>query len=140
MSRSFVGAFTVLSSCANDHNRGEATPSTTISACTATETPSSSRTATLTVPPRALSTGASHRSYIGISGLSNDGSYSLGFGSGSFTEEYVYQEIDAGCLIPDQEYELSGRVGFNKASPFSESGCRDGDWHALLGRTVSLRD
>ncbi|RSL72389.1 hypothetical protein CEP54_000967 [Fusarium duplospermum] len=42
-------------------------------------------------------------SWISVGGISNDWSYSLGFGTGSFTDDYVYQEINAGCLIPDTE-------------------------------------
>ncbi|KAM6524710.1 hypothetical protein FALCPG4_010314 [Fusarium falciforme] len=149
MSRSLLVAFAALSSLAEAHNcrptavsttlitttaaptttTAEATTSTTISVCTATETPS------LLVkngnfegpPPSTEHWSLLHKdnSWINVGGVSNDFSYSLGFGTGSFTDDYVYQEIDAGCIIPDTEYELSGWVGFNKASSVGSSGCHD---------------
>ncbi|RSL63988.1 hypothetical protein CEP53_004245 [Fusarium sp. AF-6] len=107
----------------------EATTSTTISVCTATETPS------LLVknghfngsPPSTEHWNLLHKdnSWLSVGDISNDWSYSLNFGTGSFTDDYIYQEIDSDCLVPNTEYELSGWVGFNKASPLGEGGCHD---------------
>ncbi|RSL81356.1 hypothetical protein CEP51_005889 [Fusarium floridanum] len=130
MSPITVSTTLITTTAAPTTTTAEATTSTTISVCTATETPS------LLVksgdfngpPPSTEHWSLLHKgnSWISVGGISNDWTHSLNFGTGSSTDDYIYQEIDAGCLIPNTEYELSGWVSFNKASPLGESGCHDG--------------
>ncbi|KAI8717963.1 hypothetical protein NCS52_00873800 [Fusarium sp. LHS14.1] len=149
MSRSLLVAFAALSSLAEALNcrptaasttlitttatptttTAEASTSTTISVCTATETPSLLvKNGNFEGPPPSTEHWSllnKDGSWISVGGISNDYSYSLGFGTGSFTDGYIYQEIDAGCLIPNTEYELSGWVGFNMGTPLEQMGCHD---------------